>query len=66
MSKGMADANQDINSLLEAYVAGRAEAVGRDAKQFQPGDEVFGGSGLGSVGCALVLKLTYVCADVSH
>jgi len=38
-------------------IAGRVEAVGRNAKQFQPGDEVFGDLSLGRGGYA-----EYVCA----
>jgi len=30
------------NKILGSEIAGRAEAFGRNAKQFQPGDEVFG------------------------
>jgi NADPH:quinone reductase-like Zn-dependent oxidoreductase len=47
------------NKILGADIAGRVEAVGRNVKQFQPGDEVFGDiSGCGSGGFA-----EYVCAS---
>ena len=46
------------NKILGADIAGRVEAVGRNVKQFQPGDEVFGDiSGCGWGGFA-----EYVCA----
>jgi len=46
------------NKILGADIAGRVEAVGRNVKQFQPGDEVFGElSGCGFGGFA-----EYVCA----
>jgi NADPH:quinone reductase-like Zn-dependent oxidoreductase len=46
------------NTILGADVAGRVESVGRTAKQFQPGDEVFGD--LAGCGCGGFAE--YVCA----
>ena len=44
------------NTILGADIAGQVEAVGRNVKQFQPGDEVFGESGFGAFA-------EYVCAS---
>ncbi len=46
------------NKILGADIAGRVEAVGRNVKQFKPGDEVFGDLS----GCGLGGFAEYVCA----
>jgi NADPH:quinone reductase-like Zn-dependent oxidoreductase len=43
------------HEVIGCDIAGRVEAVGRDVKQFRPGDEVFGGKGFGGFA-------EYVCA----
>ena len=43
--------------ILGADIAGRVEAVGRNVKQFQAGDEVFGDLS----GCGLGAFAEYVC-----
>ena len=47
------------NTILGADIAGRVEAVGRNVKQFQPDDEVFGDIGHGGFA-------EYVCAPESR
>ncbi len=46
------------NTILGCDIAGRIEAVGRNVKQFQPGDEVFGDL----CGCGFGGFAEYVCA----
>src|SRR5260221_4796343 len=49
-------------------ISGRVEAVGKNIKQFHPGDEVFGakgGGGFAEYGCALEDKLALKPANVS-
>ena len=45
------------NKILGADIAGRVEAVGRNVKQFQPGDEIFGDM----YECGLGAFAEYVC-----
>jgi len=47
------------NPILGTDIAGRVEAVGRNAKQFQPGDEVFGDLSV----CGQGSFVEYVCAS---
>jgi NADPH:quinone reductase-like Zn-dependent oxidoreductase len=56
------------NTRLGADIAGRVEAVGRNVKQFQPGDEVFGDighSGFAEYACAPENVLTLKPSNLS-
>jgi NADPH:quinone reductase-like Zn-dependent oxidoreductase len=46
-------------NILGADIAGRVEAIGKDIKQFKPGDEVFGDL----FGCGFGGFAEYACAD---
>jgi len=55
-------------SVLGSDIAGRVEAVGADVNRFKPGDEVFGGVGVGGFAeyaCALENQLALKPANVS-
>jgi NADPH:quinone reductase-like Zn-dependent oxidoreductase len=58
------------NTVLGADIAGRVEAIGATVKQFQPGDEVFGGSagflgGFAEYACAAEDSLALKPANLS-
>ena len=58
------------HKVLGCDIAGRVEAVGRNVKQFQPGDEVFGVTGFEGKGfaehvCAIEEKLALKPANLS-
>jgi NADPH:quinone reductase-like Zn-dependent oxidoreductase len=53
-----ADSEGRPERILGSDIAGRVEAIGRQVKEFQPGDEVFGGNLFAGGGFA-----EYVCAD---
>jgi len=59
MARIMAGLFKPKNNILGIDMAGRIEAVGKNIKQFQPGDEVFGKSngGYAEYACAPVAEL---------
>ena len=59
LARLMAGLLKPKNKVLGVDVAGRVEAVGANAKQFQPGDEVFGATRHGGFA-------EYVCVPEAH
>jgi NADPH:quinone reductase-like Zn-dependent oxidoreductase len=56
------------NHILGSDIAGRVEAVGKDVRQFRPGDEVFGGivlGGFAEYACAMEDRLALKPANIS-
>jgi NADPH:quinone reductase-like Zn-dependent oxidoreductase len=58
------------NKVIGVDIAGRVEAVGKNAKQFRPGDEVFGvkgfaGGAFGEYVCTVADKLALKPANIS-
>jgi NADPH:quinone reductase-like Zn-dependent oxidoreductase len=56
------------HKVIGCDIAGRVEEVGRHVKQFQPGDEVFGGTGVGGFAeyvCAIENKVALKPANIS-
>jgi NADPH:quinone reductase-like Zn-dependent oxidoreductase len=56
------------HKVLGSDIAGRIEAIGRSVKQFQPGDEVFAGKGVGGFAefaCATEERLALKPANLS-
>lgn len=56
------------HKVLGSDIAGRVESVGKNAKQFQPGDEVFAGKGVGGFAeyaCATEERLALKPANLS-